>query len=472
MLPRCLVFPDALMPLCPSQNDDSYLFSNSPWKRILLGINIILISDILCNQGLPINNLWYDEIRQNSIKKILQDARMVEKMIQFSKLKGKKILFLVISDFLHDARVLKEAQSAQEAGMKVTVLVPRAPQIMPYAKKNGIKVACVESSIRKSLLYFWRKIKNKSIKPAAANLTDAQMRFWPCVGTILSIWLINRQFVKIARKLKPDIVHANDPVTLPAAYKLKRQLGCKLIYDSHEFYSEILANPHPLWRNAVIWVEKKSFFADGVMSVNDWILRQLNRRYHLGRIPQVVVMNAPRYERRKHHQQKLPIKLVYLGSMAKHRGVEDFEKIVKSLKKRELWTIGKENLILNQVHSLSAVAPADIVKTLSCFDVGVIPFKHSSLNNDHALPNKLFEYMMAGLAIISSDLPEIAKIIKGSKNGFIFHSNDIKKKINRLIKNPKILEQYKKNSLKAAKEYCWENEEKKQLALYQKILEQ
>jgi len=114
-----------------------------------------------------------------------------------------------------------------------------------------------------------------------------------------------------------------------------------------------------------------------------------------------------------------------------------------------------------------------VIETASKYDVGIIPYIGDNLNNRYSTPNKLFEYMMAGLAIAASDLPEIKRVVTRAQNGMLFsadQSASIREVITSLTKNPQKILQFKRNSLKWAKDYCWENQEKKQIDLYEKVI--
>lgn len=391
-----------------------------------------------------------------------------------NSLKNKKIVILVISDFFHDARVLKEAQSAQKAGMKVTILTKKTPESKFIEKRNGYKIIRVETFIDKYIFPLYFKFFKKTVAKKSINFSvDKKMNLVESLGNVVNFWLSNRLFVKKALSINPDIIHANDPVTLPAAYKLKKLFSSKIIYDSHELYLKLLKFPHPIWLKYFSFVEKKINFVDGILSVNSYILSELSRRYNISGIPQALVLNSPLYQKISYKKPAKKIRLIYLGKIDAQRGVLQFAKVIKNIKNIEFSVLGN-NLSEYGINSLPMVAPEKVVKVVSDYDIGILPFVNCSQSVYHSLPNKLFEYMMGGLAIASADLPEIHRIVQENQNGVLFNSQDSKdiiKKIKYLSNHPKVLAQYKKNSLKAAKKYCWENQEKKLLGLYEKVLE-
>ena len=95
------------------------------------------------------------------------------------------------------------------------------------------------------------------------------------------------------------------------------------------------------------------------------------------------------------------------------------------------------------------------------------------LNYRFALPNKLFDYINAGIPVIASNLPEVRKIVDGYACGIIVDSvtpEDIYKAIKWLQDHSSPLTEMKENALRASKELTWENEGIKVIALYKKAL--
>ena len=94
-------------------------------------------------------------------------------------------------------------------------------------------------------------------------------------------------------------------------------------------------------------------------------------------------------------------------------------------------------------------------------DIGLSLIENISISYYHALPNKLFEYIMAGLPVLSSDLPQMKKIIDTYKVGEAIDISGISGIVNvlkRWVDNPAELEKYKANCLIAAKDLNWQAE--------------
>lgn len=389
-----------------------------------------------------------------------------------NNLKNKKIVFLLTNEFTHDSRVLKEALSAKKAGMNVWVLARKSRDTKFRETREGIKIIRVQSWVDQ----LWARIsktKGREIGGSQSGGTKVPKKLVVYIA-LFNIHLINKLFFREVGKIKPHLIHANDSTSLLAAYKIKKA-GYKVVFDAHELYSESVVDPGFLWRLYYVRLEKRIGLLDGMFSVCQSILDELNRRYNTKDLPQEILYNAPTWQEIKYKSFRKPLRILYLGNNGSQRGVLEFIKIVDKVKNITVTAIGSgfPVIAVDNINTFPPVSPDEVVKTAFKFDVGVMPFLGISFNNRFSSPNKLFEYMMAGLAIASSDLPEIRKVVTESQNGVLFNPHkpsDVVKKIKYLIDNPKVLTKFKRNSLNAAKEYCWENQEKKQLKMYKRLL--
>jgi glycosyltransferase involved in cell wall biosynthesis len=106
-------------------------------------------------------------------------------------------------------------------------------------------------------------------------------------------------------------------------------------------------------------------------------------------------------------------------------------------------------------------------------DAGLSLDKNSNLNYNFSLPNKLFDYISAGIPVISTDLPEIARIINEFRCGILISEaspEEISKAIKELRDNRELLSELKRNSAIASESVNWENESKKVVDLYRSII--
>jgi glycosyltransferase involved in cell wall biosynthesis len=107
-------------------------------------------------------------------------------------------------------------------------------------------------------------------------------------------------------------------------------------------------------------------------------------------------------------------------------------------------------------------------------DVGIVSYLSSNLNNYLASPNKLFEYIHAGLPVAASDIPFIRKVVCENDIGAVFDPKDplsIAESLNRVTR-PRELLRHRKRIIAAAKKYSWQVEEKKLLRTYARLRDQ
>jgi glycosyltransferase involved in cell wall biosynthesis len=116
----------------------------------------------------------------------------------------------------------------------------------------------------------------------------------------------------------------------------------------------------------------------------------------------------------------------------------------------------------------------DLVSSLSGYDIGIISYRPTNLDYIYSAPNKLFEYMMAGMAVVGSDLPVIKEVIRSSGCGVVFNPDDPKSiadAINSIMHNPKKLILMKEASCRAAKNrWNWEVQSAPLIEEYRRLI--
>lgn len=105
-------------------------------------------------------------------------------------------------------------------------------------------------------------------------------------------------------------------------------------------------------------------------------------------------------------------------------------------------------------------------------DLGFTLDKDTNLNYRYSLPNKIFDYIQAGTPVVSSNLPEVAKVVKQYGVGCVAENHEpvyLAGLIRNILADSVARDNYAKNCRLAAEELCWENEQQKLLDIYGSI---
>jgi glycosyltransferase involved in cell wall biosynthesis len=287
------------------------------------------------------------------------------------------------------------------------------------------------------------------------------------------------------RKCRADIWLANDWATLPIAARLAAENGGIYCYDTHELASEEFAEQWK-WRifkrPLVCAVERRLIGGAAVVStVSAGIAEMLAGRYRLPHQP-LVIRNMPSYRKVLPSPAGAVVNVLYHGIVAPNRGLEAAIDSVALWRAEFRLTIrgpGAADYIaalraraaaagVGERVSLEPAVPMDeLVREAAKSDIGLHALPGHSPNNRLALPNKLFEYIMAGLCLCMIDLPEIGRIVRDYDLGRTFSNVDagsIAAAVNSLERAE--IDRCKANSAHIARDLCWERESERLLAAY------
>lgn len=311
------------------------------------------------------------------------------------------------------------------------------------------------------------------------------------IPRIRSIMVINLELARLAATYRPDVVHANDLDTLLAGLILKLQFGIPLVYDAHEIYPEQFPENErsPTWHSFYTALEQALILrTDARMTVCDSLGDYFQRRY--ASAPFVTVRNTPSIRFLVPEDVLLrrnqPVRLLYHGALFKHRGLEQLIESARYLRSARIvlrgfgdHTTALQELatrleVGDRVEFAPAVAVDDLVAKASESDIGLNPFPSACLNTEYALPNKVFEYMMGGLAVVSSNLIELRRLTQALDIGRLFRSLDpreMAEDLEALAAAPDQVREYRRNAHRQAREtYHWEHEQQRLMALYRALL--
>lgn len=309
---------------------------------------------------------------------------------------------------------------------------------------------------------------------------------------------ISKIFIK-SLHTKAEVYHCHEPDTFLIAILLKIFTRKRIIYDVYEYYPDVIPLLKGLPKYFLIfmtYIFEPLFcrFTDGIITADN----EIAKRYKKFNKNVCTLYNFPCLDIFKSQINKTTDKcikhniIIYVGGMSKERGILKLIKAVHKVSKTnpsvKLLLVGwfktekfkekclkyiKSNNLKKNIKFIGYISHTKIPDYIITADIGVVllqPIKKFYKN----IPTKQFEYMACGKPVIGSNLPPIAKYIKGSEYGILVDPTNIDEIANAIIYLLKHLDKAKKmgkNGRKAVEEkYNWTREEKKLLDFYKNIL--
>lgn len=280
------------------------------------------------------------------------------------------------------------------------------------------------------------------------------------------------------------VINVHTLSLLPLGVILKRIWGAKLVYDTHELETET-SGLYGVRKKLSKWVERALIDqVDLTIVVSESIADWYANAY---RIPRpVVVLNAchqRKLMKKNHFRLRLGIKeeqkiLLYQGGLVHGRGVSLI---------LEAFRVRKDNNVVavfmgygsmqsdieefskkrSNVFFYPAVSPSSVLEYTSSADMGIHLIQNTCLNHFYCMPNKLFEYAMAGLPVLVSDMKEMAAFVEGNSMGSVikeFSPEAINHAIDLLLAQD--IEVLHVNAHKTGVKHAWEVQEAAMLRAY------
>ena len=279
---------------------------------------------------------------------------------------------------------------------------------------------------------------------------------------------------------RSTLLLSNDLDTLLPNYLVARMRGKKLIYDTHEFYTEVpelVRRPRirAVWLAIEQWIFPK---LKTVITVNRSIAEQYHARYgntvqvvrnipmkrDLGPMPSREALQLPADKR---------ILVMQGAGINVDRGAEEAVLAMRELTECLLLIIGggdawpvlermvKEHALLDRVRLLGKMSYERMMAYTCNADLGLTLDKDTNLNYRFSLPNKLFDYLQAGIPVLATDLPEVAGIVREFDCGVVLKQAEpgaIVQAVQQLLADPARISALRANATFAARKLDGEEE--------------
>ena len=365
---------------------------------------------------------------------------------------SKQVVSFVLNDFLNDSRVLKTASCFARSGFSVTVVALHNGTLARRERRGAVRVDRIKLWTRS-----WKKIR--------------------VVQSIKYIEFLIRSFL-LYRKV--PICYCNDLNTLPIGFLIKVfGGGCYVIYDSHE----LAINDSPNQTRVAIFLRKvmEGFlirFVDEVIVVSDSIGKVYSRMYSIP-TPHTI-LNCPPFSDRDEQnifREKFDIAdeqniFLYQGALCEGRGIHSLINTFMGFNtNRSVIIFMGYGPLLSVIEDAAknsdlifyhpAVSPEKLLSYTSSADFGVAFIEDVCLSYRYCLPNKLFEYLMAGLPVLTSNVVEMKRFVEHEGVGVVAADNSVaglRSGIKTILDSDYQVAQ--SHILRVRKKYSWENQEK------------
>jgi len=371
------------------------------------------------------------------------------------------IIASVINDLSTDQRIHKTCMTLQEMGFKVLLIGRQQKQSQALAPRRY-------KTFRMPLLFE--------------------------KGPLFYLFFQVRLFFQLLFR-KVDVLVANDLDTLFPNYLVSKIKRIPLVYDTHELFCEVpelQQNPlkKKIWKGLERFLFPKMKY---VFTVNDSIAKIYQEEY---KIPVQVIRNMPRGKSSlapatelSRAELGLPEdkKIIILqgAGINMDRGAEEAVGAMRFIEGAMLLIIGSGDVIPSlkkmvsdqrlegKVRFVDKIPFSLLGQYTRLADIGLTLDKDSNINYRYSLPNKLFDYIHAGIPVIGSDLVEVRRIIEQYKIGAVLTDNKLEslaEVLQKVLYDPEQMKIWKENTKLAARELCWEMEEGRIMDIFKEFL--
>lgn len=369
------------------------------------------------------------------------------------------IVFALTGDFRHNSRAIKQVRALAQQGYTIDVLTLGSP--------------------------------------AAATVWEPGVRLRvlprPAGGGPFFFWQVHVLVRQAASQIPARVFHASDLYVLPAMHAAAKAHRARLVYDARELYTHVASTAGRPWVRLVWrWVEGRHIrAADAVFTVSESIAERLASRYRIARpvllhnVPPLQQVAPSDYLRQQTNADAGTVLLLHQGSIQKDRGCTLLADAMREVTGARLVFLGggpmkaalqqrvAQQRLEDRVHFLDPVPPDALLAVTASADVGITLLEDTCLNHRFALPNKLFEYAMAGLPILASDLPEIRRVVAEHDVGLVVNPADraaLVAGLQRMVDDADARQRWASRTPTVFETFSWERASQRLTHAYQNVL--
>ena len=364
-----------------------------------------------------------------------------------------RICMFVRNPISHDPRVKREAEHLVKAGHEVTVLGTVGPGLPRRESWNGVRFRRVARLGERTIPLAWRIIgrargpkttedapQSPGVSEAAAGPASGQRqgpgrrRLLLRLGAYLSELTYRLPWALAGLCTRADVYHAHDFNTIQTAHLCAKLGRARFVYDSHELWIEWHQSgggtPPPIVRAWTRIERRLTAAADLVITVSDGIAAELSRLYAIPTplvvrncAPLMPIARSDKLRRLIGGRADRPI-LLYQGGFVSGRGLKQLVAAADLVPSADFVLMGHDSpykTAIEQlasacrhrnVHVLPHVAVDDLWEYTCSADVGFVLTQPVSLSYALSESNKVYEYMVAGIAVVASTIQSHRRLEK------------------------------------------------------------
>ena len=370
------------------------------------------------------------------------------------------------SDIKFESRITKTCGTLTSSGLFTNV-------IFIGATTDETRVGTFQHPLGFTFVHFYRPFKGRASILAKLQWT---LKF-------------QRDVKKHLKAKQISVIGARTVNSLIFSQSFRRTHGASVVYDIHELETETIGMKG--FRKILMKVIERAFIhkVSALVVVNESIAQWYHKRYNIKTPYSVMAFPDTRWQSTIGDKSKFRVKFaipesdyvfLYQGGFAKGRRIEQLIEVFEFAKTdRHIIFMGSgelESVIkdaakrCNRIHFHEAVAPDQVLDYTTSADVGISGMENTCLNHYLCLPNKIMEYIHAGIAVMAPNYPELCKVVIENKCGWVHgeSTDEIREQVNCLTKEE--IAERAINSTSASKILTWASQEKVLIQAYNEAL--
>jgi glycosyltransferase involved in cell wall biosynthesis len=291
---------------------------------------------------------------------------------------------------------------------------------------------------------------------------------------------------------RADVYHAHDLEALIPAWIAARLTRVRVIYDSHELFTERLIEMRAVWRAIEHFLIRR---VDAVIAASEERAVIMRDEYGARGLP-TVIANCPPWLGKPAEstvRDRLPVErretriVLYQGGLSPGRGLETltraaglfepnavlvFVGAANGYSESVLQPLVEAQGLRERVFFVAPVDATEVVSFIRTADLGVVIYQNTCRNNYYCAPNKVYDYCMAGLPVVGSDFPPLRTLVQRHEIGVLFDPEQpaaIAGAVNQVLRDGKVYARAVAGSRAVAAQCNWEEESKKLVSLYERL---